>query len=315
MRVLVTGAAGYVAHWLMPELEAYGHTVVATDRAPLTVGKVARGLQRDLLRPGVFRTMLSVVRPDVVVHLAAKYGRLQGEVDPAETVRLNTELTTLVARECGEAGVRLCYVSTSEVYGRSAGGPVSGMPFLNGRPWWDTQPLNLYGLSKLWGEQVAEMYAPDGLAVARLNMPYGPGDPKAVAQLGRNALHTFLWQAHHRMPIRVHRGTARCFTWAGDVATGLRLAIEHPTGGRYVVARSDDMRPMEQVAELACKVAGAPSSLIEVADPPAGITAVKQLDNASMRRLDWSPTVDLEDGAERTYAWACGFDQAGRAVA
>jgi nucleoside-diphosphate-sugar epimerase len=306
VRVLVTGAAGYVAHWLMPELERHGHTVVATDQHDLPDGLVCRGLKRDLLRKGVFRTMLSVVRPDVVVHLAAKYGRLQGEKDPAETVRLNAELTTIVARECGEAGVRLCYVSTSEVYG-----PV-GHEHVRG--WDDTRPANLYGLSKLWGEQVCELYAPDRLVIARLNMPYGPGDPKAVAQLGRNALHTFLWQAHHRMPITVHRGTRRSFTWVGDVARGLRMTLEHPAGGRYVVARSDDLRSMEDIAGLACDVASAPRSLIRVEDPPGGITPVKLLDDASTRALGWAPTVDLEDGAARTYGWARGFQVDGRAA-
>jgi GDP-L-fucose synthase len=301
----VTGAAGYVAHWLMPELGRHGHTVVATDQHDLPSGLVCRGLKRDLLRPGVFRTMLSTIRPDVVVHLAAKYGRLQGEKDPAETVRLNAELTTVVARECGEAGVRLCYVSTSEVYGPADHEHVRG--------WGDTRPVNLYGLSKLWGEQVAELYAPDGLVVARLNMPYGPGPSSGhPLSAGRNALHTFLWQAHHRMPIRVHAGTTRSFTWAGDMAAGLRLALERDGPGRYVVSDMSDQRTMQAVAELACDVAGAPHTLIHAVDRPAGVTPVKQLDNDTMRQLGWLPRVALEDGAARTYRWIRGFDQAGR---
>lgn len=301
----MTGAAGYVAHWLMPELERHGHTVVATDQHNLPSGLVCRGLKRDLLRPGVFRTMLDTIRPDVVVHLAAKYGRLQGEKDPAETVRLNAELTTVVARECGEAGVRLCYVSTSEVYGPADHEHVRG--------WDDTRPANLYGLSKLWGEQVCELYAPDRLVVARLNMPYGPGPSSGhPMSAGRNALHTFLWQVHHRMPIRVHANTTRSFTWAGDMARGIRLAIEQPAAGRFVTARADDDRPMVEVAQMACGIAGAPLSLIHTQPPPPGVTPVKRLDNTSLLDLGWRPEVTLEDGAERTYQWIRRFDQAGR---
>lgn len=300
----MTGAAGYVAHWLIPELTRGGHTVVRTDRRGMR--GLQRSLRRDLLQPHAFDTMLQVVRPDVVVHLAAKYGRLQGEVDPWETARLNAELSTIVARACGDHGVRLCYVSSSEVYG-----PSEWLP----QAWSDTHPINMYGWSKLWGEQVSGLYAPEGLVVARLNMPYGPG-PSSGWPLasGRNALHTFLWLAHHRQPIHVHRGTLRSFTWAGDAARGLRLALEQPKAAHLNVCRNDDLRDMEQVARLACDLAGAPHTLIVARDPPAGVTPVKVLDDQPLRELGWAPEVGLEDGAARTFEWIKRFDVNGRWV-
>ena len=79
MRVLVTGAKGFIGSWLTPELESAGHEVIGVDHAD-------GYLEID----GQFAEMLEEHRPDTVVHLAAKYGRLKGEVDPAfEGTRLD----------------------------------------------------------------------------------------------------------------------------------------------------------------------------------------------------------------------------------
>lgn len=307
MKVLITGGGGYVGRWFASELVRHGHEVVIVDRRtqPLELAEIAY-VQLDLLRAAETYHVLHDHNPDVVVHLAARYGRIQGEQRVNWTVRLNAELTAVLARWCGDSGARLCYVSSSEVYGRSDelyGGP---------RHWHDTHPLNLYGLTKLWGEQVAEHYAPNGLVVARLNMPYGPNDPKGVAPSGRNALHTFLWLANTRQPITVHRDVRRSYTWIGDVVDGLRRTIEHEWSGRYVICRNDDQRTAREVAELACEVAGAPASLIREVAVPRDVTRDKSLDVGSIYELGWKPTVTLEDGARRTFEWIRQFDEQGR---
>lgn len=283
MRILVTGAAGYIGSWLVPELEQAGHEVIALDKAT----------GQDLTKPGVLSAAIDHNSPDVVVHLAAKYGRIWGEVDHADTVTANAGLTAMVAHECGRRGIRLVFASSSEVYGppafqdvpRGVGGSL--------------RPLNLYGLTKVWGEQVARLYAPDGLTILRLNMPYGPG--QRLGEVGYNALHTFLYQAHLGRPIQVHKGTVRCFTWIGDTVRGIRQVVEQTNGGIFNVCRNDDLRDMADVARLAVQIAG-PTEVIEV-DPPDDVTRVKSFDNRALLDLGWAPTVDLEDGARRTHEW------------
>ncbi|MEQ7008243.1 NAD(P)-dependent oxidoreductase [Actinopolymorpha sp. B17G11] len=305
MKILVTGAAGYVASWLIPELERGGHDVYRTD---LNTGGTELHRMANLLSPDEVWELFDDSRPDAVVHLAAKYGRVQGEIDPEQTVRTNAEMTTLIARACASSGARLLYVSSSEVYGDGWTGSQSALP----RAWGDALPLNLYGLTKLWGEQVAELYAPRNLIIARLNMPYGPGPSSGIpANVGRNALHTFLWQAHHRHPITVHMDTLRSYTWVEDVMAGIRLAIEQEQGGRYVVSRMDDMRTSQEIAQLACKIAGWDDPIINLTPKPAGITPEKYLDNSSILALGWKPTVDLEVGVQRTFDWIQHFDATG----
>jgi nucleoside-diphosphate-sugar epimerase len=283
VRILVTGAAGYIGGWLVPELNQAGHVVIPLD---LSTGC-------DLNQPGVLSEQIEQHKPDVVVHLAAKYGRVWGEVDHAGTVIANAGLTTTVAHECGRRGIRLVFASSSEVYGPwGAEGVPRGPESL-------LRPLNLYGLTKVWGEQVCRLYAPDGLTVLRLNMPYGPG--QRLGEIGYNALHTFLYQAHLGRPIQVHKGTVRCFTWVGDTVAAIRMLIEETGGGVFNVCRNDDLRDMADVARLACDIAGC-TEIIEV-DPPDQVTPVKSFDNRGLLELGWSPTVNLEDGARRTHEW------------
>lgn len=292
MKIGVTGAAGFIGTWLGVELIQYGHDVEGFDR---TYG------DGDLLDPGVFAAWLERTRPDVVVHLAAQVGRIFSEDDVRRTVRLNAEMTAVVAQACGAAGVRLAYASTSEIYGDQGDqlchedGPV-------------VLPQGAYGLTKRWGEEACRLYAPDGLVIFRPSMPYGPGAPPGR---GRRAMDTMLWQAHHRMPITVHRGAERSWCWVGDVVRGIRLAIEQPDAITVNIGRDDDPRSMLEIAQTACKLAGAPDSLIEEVEAPAAQTVVKRLSTDRLRALGWAPTVDLDEGIQQVYDWVSRYDADG----
>jgi nucleoside-diphosphate-sugar epimerase len=294
VKVGITGGLGFIGTWLRDELSEAGHNVAVIDRN-------AGGLYRaDLLDPGVFADYLRSAEPDVVVHLAAQVGRIFSEDDVRRTVRLNAEMTAIVAQACGNAGVRLAYASTSEIYGDQGDrlchedGP-------------QVLPQGAYGLTKRWGEEASQLYAPDGLVIFRPSMPYGPGSPPGR---GRRAMDTMLWQAHHRMPITVHRGAERSWCWVGDTVRGIRLAIEQPAGV-YNIGRDDDPRSMLEVARLACKLAGAPEDLIVEVVAPGGQTVVKRLATDRLRALGWAPTVELEDGMERVYEHVRRYDTDG----
>lgn len=300
MRVGITGAAGFIGRWLARELVDAGHVVYGIDVNP--PGAQAPGWFEvgDLNNERVVDRWLAETRPHVVVHLAAQVGRVFGEDDARHTVRANAEMTTVLARACGEQGIRLVYASTSEVYG-DHGDEVCR----EDTPW--LLPHNLYGLSKRWGEEACRLYAPDGLVILRLSMPYGPGTPPGR---GRRAMDTMLWQAHHRMPMTVHRGAERSWCWVGDTVRGIRLALESGSG-IYNIGRADDPRPMLDIARTACSIAGAPDSLVREVDPPAAQTVVKRLSTDRLRALGWSPTIDLEDGMKQVYEWVSGFDRHG----
>lgn len=284
MRIYITGNKGFIANHLTRELEAYGHDVVGGDLPEV-----------DYLGDGLEHIKLSA--PDVIVHNAAQVGRVFGEDNVRHTIESNALMTTRVAKVAAEIDARLVFISTSEVYGDQGdascyeGGPC-------------VTPHNLYGLSKRWAEEVAALYAPRGLQIIRLSMPFGPGLP---AGRGRAAIINFLYNALHDEAIPVHKNSERSWCWVGDTVRGMRLVIEkgyrasdaldYQTGRCiYNIGRSDNAVSMQHVAEVACKLTGADESLIMLIDAPANQTKVKRLSNLKLRELGWEPTVDLEEG-------------------
>lgn len=291
MRILVTGAKGFIGSHLVPEL-AKNHTVISTD--------IEDG---DLRHEYTASDLIDYHRPDVVVHLAAQVGRVFGEDDLERSITNNALATARVAQACDKYDARLVYCSTSEVYGDQD----DTLCVEGGR---EVVPHGMYGLSKRWGEEAARLYAPLGLQIVRLSMPYGPGLP---AGRGRAALINFLWNASHGQNLTVHRGGKRAWCWIGDTVRGFRLVIEKGQRaatsieseefgeGVYNIGRDDNEALMIDVAKMACDLVGAPHKLITEVDPPANQTVVKRLSTAKLKALGWKPEVELLEGMRRTW--------------
>jgi nucleoside-diphosphate-sugar epimerase len=273
MRVLVTGASGFVGSALVEELR---HGERAYEVHPL--GRD----DGDLADEGVADEALAGFQPDVVAHAAARIGVLRCEEEPELALRSNVLATIRVAQACASRGATLAYLSTADVYGIAAVADEETPP----------APASLYALTKLWGEEAARLYAPGGLVILRLGNPYGPGvDP---AQ-GKGALPSMLQQAERRERIPAFRGEARAWCWIGDVCRAVRLVLESDQDGVFNVGSDVDPVSLMDVARIACELTGAPSDLIDEVEPPAG-RAAPQISIGRLRALGWRPEVGLEDG-------------------
>ena len=273
MKVLVTGASGFVGGALVEELR---HADAAYEVHPL-------GRQDgDLSARGVADAAVAAARPDVVVHGAARIGVVRCADEPELAVRSNVLATALVARAAAASAARLVYLSTSDVYGSAAAADEETSP----------APESLYALTKLWGEQAAALYAPERLAVLRLANPYGPGVDAGQA---KGAVPTMLRQADAREPIPVFRGEARAFCWIGDVVRAIRLVLEAGADGAFNVGADGEPVALVDVARVACELTGAPHDLIEEVDPPPG-RVMTRIATERIRALGWRAEVPLDEG-------------------
>lgn len=299
MKFILTGGAGFIGSHLAFELEQAGHEVVVLDL------KLSRW--HDLRFPEIVETnFLEHSDADICVHLAAKVGRLFGEDDPMETITDNVGMTALVAQQCGVHEIRLAYASTSEVYGDNGEklcDEIKG-PF--------TLPHNVYGISKLFGEDICRHYAPKELTIFRFSMPYGPGLP---AGRGRAAIINMLHQALHGKKIPVHKGAERSWCYITDTVRATRLALEKKKGGTYNIGRDDTPYSMLGVARMAVALTGADPELIEEIDPPKMQTVVKRLSTKRARALGWEPEIPLLEGMRRTLEWVSTLDKTGAIAA
>ncbi len=276
MKVLVTGASGFVGRALIEELR---HAEGAYEVRPL-------GRQDgDLADAGVAAAAVAESNPDVVVHAAARIGVVRCDEEPELAIRSNVLATALLARAAAEHGARFSYLSTSDVYGSAAVADEQTPP----------APESLYAHTKLWGEHTASLYAPDGLTVLRLANPYGPGLETGQA---KGAVSTMLRQADAREPIPVFRGEARSFCWIGDIVRAIRLVLEADGTGTFNIGWDGEMVALADVARVACDLTGAPQELIEEVEPPPG-RVMTSIATERIRALGWRPEVSLDEGMRR----------------
>lgn len=284
MRILVFGGSGFIGSYLCPVLAESGHVVRALD--------VSDG---DISVPGEAERLVADFKPDCVVHLAATVGREYCETVPFKTVAVNAAGSALVAKAAEKFDARLVYASSSEVYG--------DMGDTLAREWMEPAlPHNLYGLSKMWGEEACRLYAPWGLLILRLSMPYGPGLPWGFS---RAAVMNFLYNAWSGEEIVVHRGAKRSWCFVGDLVRQMKGLIERTdVDGVFNVGRDDDLRSMREIAELCCDVVGRGHDRIVEIDPPARVSPVKRLCTDKVESvLGLRPQVELEEGLRLTFEW------------
>ena len=156
MTVIVTGAAGYIGSVVAERLLADGNAVAALDdlsqgnRAAVPIGtEFFEGDLRDRARVS---EVMSAVRPDAVVHLAAEALVGESMTEPAKFFQVNLTGGLNLLDAMRAAGVcRLVFSSTAAVYGEP-----EEIPIRENAP---LRPVNAYGASKLAFEQALPWYA------------------------------------------------------------------------------------------------------------------------------------------------------------
>jgi UDP-glucuronate 4-epimerase len=233
MRVLVTGAAGFVGFFVSQRLLARGDEVVGLDNlneyydVNLKKARLAilqqqprfRFVKLDLADRHGMERVFSESRFDRVVHLAAQAGVRYSLVNPHAYIDSNLVGTFHVLEGCRAHQVQhLVYASTSSVYGAN-----TRMPFSAHRP--ADHPISLYAATKKATEVMAHSYSMlHGLPTTGLRFftVYGPfGRPDmALFQFTRNIL--------EGRPIDVYNygNHRRDFTYIDDIAEGVVRALD-----------------------------------------------------------------------------------------
>ncbi|MGC8622104.1 MAG: dTDP-4-dehydrorhamnose reductase, partial [Caldisphaera sp.] len=140
MKILVTGAAGMLADSLVPELKEREHEVLATDI------NTATGC--DYLDVRDYKNFLKIANefePDLICHLAAETDVDKCQMQPDHAFETNTIGTYNAAIIAKKLRIKLLYVSTAGVFDGNKSEPYTEFDKPN--------PINIYGLSKLMGEE------------------------------------------------------------------------------------------------------------------------------------------------------------------
>jgi len=295
-RILVTGGLGAVGVQLVPELRSRGHDVWILDRLH---SDDSQYLRADVGEYRQFENAVSRAEPQYVFHLAAEFGRWNGE-DFYETLwRSNVIGNKHLIRLQEQFGFRTIFFSSSEVYGDWPN--VMAEDIMDEE---EIKQLNDYAISKWAGElQHLNARAMAGLETVRVRLfnVYGPGEYYSPY---RSALCRFLYSGLRQEKFVVYRGHSRSWLYVTDAVRSLANIIDNFQGGEVYNIADGTEYTMDDVAELVKEALNVPSSLIEYRDGEPFTTRTKHVDiSKAVRDLGHEPKMILQLGIERTIEW------------
>jgi nucleoside-diphosphate-sugar epimerase len=305
MRVLVTGAAGFIGSHITRALLADGHEVVGLDdlstghRHNLPDG--ARGWRfflGDIRDPAVCAA--ATLGADAVVHLAGRNSVPRSLADPRSALEVNVVGGFNLLEAARAAGViRFVYASSSSVYGDD--------PSLPKRESQLRRPLSPYAASKASFEHLARAWSSSwGLSTVGLRFfnVFGPRQDPAGAYAA--VVPRMVEAALERRPPLIHGdgSFSRDFTFVDNVVHAVRLSLDAPeTDGAVVNVACGGRVSVLDLWRAIAREAGFDGEP-RFGPPRAGDMPHSQADIGEARRLlGFEPVVPFDEGVRRTVAW------------
>jgi UDP-glucose 4-epimerase len=253
MKVLVTGATGFIGSHVTRALSEAGHQVLATGREPGKLPALGRlpGVRLERLDLAERRGWAGLLRGcDALVHVALGWG----DEGPA-MLQADTAASVALFEACLQAGVgRVVYTSST-----AANGEMTPLNAEDRQP----RPTDFYGATKAATELYARAYSHQGLGVAVIRPGYIFGEPALEgARSQPDARFTQLCRAVKAgEPVTLVRHDGTQFLHAQDLAQAYLALLGHPAPFSIHYALSRDWRSWEQLAAWAGELAGRPPAL------------------------------------------------------
>lgn len=237
MKVLITGANGFIGSSLVGQLKSEGYEVVEF-KGDITVKEQVEDFFQAHPVEGIF-------------HVAAL---LPGkELRPADFLDVNVKGTLHILEACLRHGIKkIVYSSSMSVYGHS----IQYLPVDEKHP---TSPYDFYSLSKLQGEEVCRLYARNHglhIAILRYSGVYGPRKKDG-------AVATFFQKASENKSLEITGDTRWDIVYVKDVARANLLAMQKLDSVREMIVNigSGEETSVRSLAEKIVQITGSKSSI------------------------------------------------------
>ncbi|WP_282638535.1 dTDP-4-dehydrorhamnose reductase [Sphingobacterium thalpophilum] len=241
MRVLVTGANGQLGSELEDVLSS------CTDKEFYFLDRKQLPLDQTM----IIQDILGQYQPDLIIHAAAYTAVDKAESEPEMADRVNHLATEEIAQYCRIHGVKLIAVSTDYVFDGNTNRPLSEHSAVD--------PINVYGLTKLKGEQAIQKWLPEGIII-RTSWVY--------SRYGNNFVKTMIRLMTERDEISVIEDQIGSPTYARDLAVAILRMIDAQSweGGIYHYSNEgqiswyDFALAIREIKGLDCKINPIPTT-------------------------------------------------------
>jgi len=306
MKVLVTGAAGFIGMHCAQRLLARGDKVVGVDNlSPYYSVQLKRDRLKqlriafhelDIANASDLQKIFEKAKPEAVLHLAAQPGVRYSLENPAVYIQANLVGFANLLECCRQHSPRnLVFASSSSVYGNNSE-----------LPWSESQnvdhPVSLYAATKKSNELMAHVYSHlFGLNATALRYftVYGPwGRPDMSPMLFANAI-----LDEKPIPVFNHGEMQRDFTYVDDIVEGTLRVLDRPQ--RYAVYNIGNHRPVGLLDYIAAleRALGKKARLEMKPMQPGDVKATYADTTALARAVGFAPSTTLEQGLQRFADW------------
>ncbi len=298
-KILVTGGRGFIGTNLTRELRSQGHEVWTSD---ILQGEDPAHIRADVSEFHQMDRIFRERRFDYVYHLAAEYGRWNGEDHYENLWRTNVIGTKNMLRLQERERFRMIFFSSAEVYGDYDG--LMSEEVMDRVP---IQQMNDYAIAKWAGElQCLNSAAMFGTETVRVR-PVGCYGPYEYYSRYRGVIPIFVYHCLRGQPFRVHSGHKRIFDYVEDTCRTFANIVDHFSPGEVynVGSREDWAISIEELAEIVLRVTRADRRLAVYQGSEGFTTRVKIVDFSKARRdLQHAPKIGIEEGVGRYVEWA-----------
>ena len=301
MKIILTGAAGFLGSHISDKLIADGHSVIGLD--DLSTGSL-QNLEHLLENPkfNFFEHDVRepiLIKGDAILNFACPASPIHYQADPVRTIETNFLGIINMLHLAKKLGIPLVQASTSEVYGD---------PTISPQPesyWGNVNPIGIrscYDEGKRAAETLCfdyrRQYGVDA-RVIRIFNTYGPrmavGDGRVVSN--------FIVQAISGQDLTIYGEgkQTRSFCFATDLVDGIYKML---TSTKLIDAPINLGNPREftmlELAETVIKLTGSSSSIVHKELPQDDPQQRKPDISRAKEVLGWEPTIELEEGVQRT---------------
>jgi dTDP-glucose 4,6-dehydratase len=304
MKILVTGAAGFVPSHLVDLLLSQGHEVFGVDSF-ITGNRENIEHLKD--NPSFHFTKINIIdgvpystKFDRIYHMASPASPIDYVELPFETLDAGSKATEVCLNCCEHNGARFLFASTSEVYGDPTVHPQVESYWGNVNP---IGPRSVYDEAKRFGEALTmayQRYRNVDTRIVRIFNTYGP---RMRPNDGR-VMPAFINQAIRGEPLTVFGDgkQTRSFCYVEDLVRGINALMESCVNTPCNIGNPHEMT-MLQLAEYINKFTNNQTGIVYKPLPQDDPTQRKPNIDLARGSLNWEPRVSFEEGVAKTVEW------------